>query len=265
MEVFYCIMFFILGTVMGSFYHVVGTRLSENGSILKPSRSYCSKCGHILKWYELIPIVSYVIQLGKCRKCHSHIPILYLFLELASGILYAVSYYSFGFSLDLVIALSIVSLLMIVLVSDMNYMIIPDEVTIVLSLIIIVTSFFLYGIEGGIFRVLSGIVMFFIMYGFMLLGNFIFKKESLGGGDIKLMFIVGLVVHPFLGLFVIFLASFIALPVSLFLYFINKEHIIPFGPFLVSALAFVYFMKIDMASLEAFFRTLTLMIPIPFM
>ena len=257
----YYILFFLLGTVMGSFYHVVGTRLSEGGSITNPKRSYCPTCGHILKWYELIPIVSYFIQLGKCRKCQSHIPILYLFLEIASGILYAVSYYSFGISLDLIIALSIVSLLMIVLVSDLNYMIIPDEVTIVLSLIIAITNFFLYGVEGGITRLLSGAAMFLIMYLLMLLGNFIFQKESLGGGDIKLMFVVGLIVHPFLGLFVIFLASFIALPVSLALYFIEKEHIIPFGPFLVASLAFMYFMKIDMKSLETMLRALTLMIP----
>lgn len=260
MEILFILLFFILGTVMGSFYHVVGTRLSENGSIIKPRRSYCPSCGHILKWYELIPIFSYLIQRGKCRKCHSSIPFLYLFIELASGLLYGISYYSFGFSYSLIISLSIVSLLMIVLVSDLNYMMIPDEVTIVFSVVIAITNFFLYGVEGGFVRLASGVIMFLIMYGLMLMGNFIFQKESLGGGDIKLMFIVGLVVHPFLGLFVIFLASFIALPVSLALYFTQKEKMIPFGPFLVAALAFVYFMKIDMASLELMLKTLVLMI-----
>lgn len=258
MDLFYLIFLFIIGSVMGSFYHVVGSRLSEeNGSILSPKRSYCPNCGHVLSWYELIPIVSYLIQGGKCRKCKQKISPMYLFIEIASGSLFALSYYSFGFSLEFIIALSIVSLLMIVIVSDLNYLIIPDEVTFVISLIIAITNFFLYGVEGGFLRLGSAVLMFFFMYLLMKLGNFIFHTESLGGGDVKLMFVIGLVVHPILGLVVLFLSSFIALPVSLILYLVNQEKVIPFGPFIVVALAFVYFMKIDLNSLYQFFQTLT--------
>lgn len=258
MNIVYFILAFILGTIMGSFYHVVGSRLSEeNGSILSPKRSYCPNCGHVLSWYELIPIVSYLIQGGKCRKCKQKISLMYLFIEIASGSLFVLSYYSFGFTLELIVALSIVSLLMIVIVSDLNYLIIPDEVTVVVSLIIAITNFLLYGLEGGILRLGSAVLMFFFMYLLMKLGNFLFHTESLGGGDVKLMFVIGLVVHPVLGLVVLFLSSFIALPVSLVLYLINQEKIIPFGPFIVVALAFVYFTKIDLNSLYQFFQILT--------
>ena len=80
----------------------------------------------------------------------------------------------------------------------------------------------------------------------MLMGNFIFKKETLGGADIKLMFIAGLVLHPLIGVIVIFVASCIALPISLVIYLTDKEHIIPFGPFLAASIILMYFLKIDM-------------------
>ena len=90
-----------------------------------------------------------------------------------------------------------------------------------------------------------GLLTFGVMYGIMLLGNFMFKKETLGGADIKLMFLAGLTLHPILGILVIFVASCIALPVSLIIYMTDKEHIIPFGPFLAAAMVLMYFMKID--------------------
>ena len=79
----------------------------------------------------------------------------------------------------------------------------------------------------------------------MRLGSYIFKKEALGGADVKLMFTVGLCVEPFLSLVVIIVASVIALPVSLLLYFKERENIIPFGPFLVIGLLIVLFTKLD--------------------
>ena len=61
---------FVIGTIMGSFFNVIGHRLSKNESAIKP-RSHCEFCGHILAWYELIPIISFLIQGGKCRKCRA--------------------------------------------------------------------------------------------------------------------------------------------------------------------------------------------------
>ena len=69
MEVFYAIMFFILGAVLASFYCVIATRLPEGKSIVKPG-SHCTSCNHKLKWFELIPIISYIFLRGKCRYCH---------------------------------------------------------------------------------------------------------------------------------------------------------------------------------------------------
>ena len=246
MEYYYLVVFFILGTVMGSFYNVVGERLPNKESILRPKYSYCPNCKKRLKWYELIPIFSYIIQLGKCRTCKKEIPVMYLFIEIVTGALFAVSYYSFGISYELVISLSLVSFFSIVIVSDLTYMIIPDEVTIITSLIIIITNFLNLGLKDGAIQLGYGIITFTFMYLIMLMGNFLFKKESLGGADVKLMFLAGLVLHPILGILVVFIASCIALPISLVILLTDQEHMIPFGPFLVASIIFLFFLKIDL-------------------
>jgi len=244
--VLYLVIFFILGTVLGSFYNVVGYRLPKGESIINPKYSYCPNCKKRLSWYELIPIISYIIQRGRCRNCHDSISVFHPFVELVTGALFAVSFYSFGFSYELIIVLVLVSLFSIVIVSDLTYMIIPDEVTFISALIIIVVNFLNLGIKDGFIQLGSGILTFLVMYIIMLIGNLIFRKETLGGADIKLMLISGLVLHPILGVFVIFLASSIALPVSIMIYVTNKEHMIPFGPFIVASILLLFLFKIDL-------------------
>lgn len=253
MTIYYTIIFFIFGTIFGSFYHVIGYRLPKGESIVTPKHSYCPNCNKKLNALELIPILSYIIQRGKCSNCHSKISIMYPFIELVTGLLFAVSYYSFGFSYELVIALVLVSLFSIVIVSDLTYMIIPDQVTFTCAIIIIIVNFLNLGIKDGLIQLGSGLLCFIIMYLIMLLGNFLFKKESLGGADIKLMLIAGLVLHPVLGIFSIFLASCIALPASLIIYINNKEHMIPFGPFIVAAILLLFLLKIDVLMLTGLF------------
>ena len=256
MEYYYLIVFFILGSVMGSFYNVVGERMPKGESILRPKYSYCPNCNKRLKWYELIPIFSYIIQLGKCRNCKKEISAMYLFIEIVTGALFAVSYYSFGISYELIISLALVSFFSIVIVSDLTYMIIPDEVTLVTSIIIIVVNFLNLGIKGGFIQLGYGVITFTFMYLIMLLGNFLFKKESLGGADVKLMFIAGLALHPILGILVVFIASCIALPISLIILLTDNEHMIPFGPFLVASIVLLFFLKID---LDNFVKLFTFM------
>ena len=117
---------FIIGAVLGSFYMVVGDRLPNNESIVVP-RSHCSKCNHTLSWYELIPIVSYIIQRGKCKNCHTKLSISYMLIEILSGTLFALSYYLYGFNYEFFMSIIISSLLIIIYVSDFKYLIINDE------------------------------------------------------------------------------------------------------------------------------------------
>ena len=228
------VIFFILGSVMGSFFHVVATRMSNEESIVTPS-SHCHICDHKLKWYELIPIVSYLIQGGKCRKCKETLPLSYLIIEVVTGILYVVCYHEYGFTNELIISLIFVSILIIVIISDIEYMIILDEVLVFGSVITIISYLILYGLDITVYHVLDAALAFVAMSALKLLGDFMFKKESLGGGDIKLMFFFGLVLGLDLSVVTIFAATFIAFPIALFILFSRKDNMIPFGPFLSMA------------------------------
>lgn len=228
------ILFFILGSVMGSFFHVVATRMSNDKSIITPS-SHCHICDHKLKWYELIPIVSYIVQGGKCRKCGSYLSLSYLVIEIVTGVLYAVCYHEYGLSSELVISVIFISILIIVIVSDIEYMIILDEVLVFGSVITIIFYLILYGLDATVYHILDAALAFAVMYVLKLLGDFMFKKESLGGGDIKLMFFFGLVIGLPLSVVTIFVATFIAFPIALFVLFSRRDNMIPFGPFLSMA------------------------------
>ena len=156
-----------------------------------------------------IPIISYLFLRGKCRNCKEKISIMYPLVELFTAITFTVSYYSFGFSYELVYSLIIASLLVIVIVSDINYMIIPDSFIIVPAIIIIIFKFIQLGIMDGFVSIGYGIISFLILYVIMLIGNKVFKKECLGGADIKLFFIVGLIFPPVISMLVLIIACFI--------------------------------------------------------
>lgn len=243
MNILYLILFFILGSICGSIAMFLGLRLPQNKNLLSPS-SHCDHCGHALKKTEILPIISYLLQKGKCSYCHQKIDILYLYTEVFTGILFTLAYCTFGFSYELLIALGIVFLLMTVLVSDTTYLIIPDEVLIFSSIYFFLIQILNLGLKGALLQVLSGVFLFGLMYLVMILGEKVFKKESLGGGDVKMLFVFGLILDPLLGTFSIFLGSLIALPISLFLLYKEREKMIPFGPFLLIALTCIYFAQI---------------------
>ena len=244
MKFVYTICLFIIGTILGSFYNVVGYRLPKNESLIKP-KSHCPNCNHQLKWYELIPIVSFLIQGGKCRKCKTKINLFYPLIEFLTGLLFSLSYYLFGFSYNFIIMIIISSVFSIVLVSDINYLLIPDEVTIISSCLIIIVNIIMLDLKKSILMFFSGIFLFLLMYLVMRVGNYLFKKESLGGADIKLMFLVGLVLSPIEGIFCIFLASVLALPISIIKILKDKNNVIPFGPFIILALIIIMLLGIN--------------------
>lgn len=235
--------FFLFGLLMGSFFSVVGLRVPRGEKFIL-GHSRCDSCHHELKLYEMIPVFSYFSQGGKCRYCGEKLSPLMPFVELATGLLYAISFFSFGFSLDFLLAIFIVSLFIIVLVSDLSYLIIPDSILLFFALSFLIIQYFRVGLEKTMIHLLVGAFLFVLMYLIMCLGNKLFKRESLGGGDIKMLFLFGLILDPLLGTICIFLGSFIALPVSIIIYMVSKENVIPFGPFLLLAFMILYFSKI---------------------
>ena len=252
MDIMYLIIFFLLGCVLGGAYTVLGNRLAVNDYLFFPYRF--DNCGHKLSFLESVPIISYLFLKGTCSSCHKKIDSMEILMEIFTGILFSVAFYSFGFSYELLIALGIVSLLIIVTVSDLNYLIIPDEVLVFFILYFIIVQFFSLGIVDTCYHILTGVFLFLLMYFIMWLGEKILKKESLGGGDVKMMFLFGLVLDPLLGTVTIFLGSFLALPMSLFLLYRNNEKMIPFGPFLLLAFTFIYFTKLTPEILVSWFE-----------
>lgn len=251
MEKLYLIIFFVFGSIMGSFYHVIATRLSNGLSIIKPS-SHCEKCKHELKWYELIPIISYLIQMGKCRKCKTKLPLSYFLMEICTGILFAVCYHVFDTPIEIAISIIFVSSLIIIIISDIEYMIILDEVLIVAILSIITLDVINIGMYQTSIKILYGAGAFITMLLIKKIGDIIFKQESLGGGDIKLMFLIGLVIGYEMSICNIFFATFIAFPIALFLLVTKKDNIIPFGPFLSMSAIILYIWGINFTDIINF-------------
>lgn len=243
----------IMGAIFGSFYAVVGDRLSKGESIIKP-RSHCTYCQHNLTWYELIPIVSFLILKGKCRHCHAKLSWWYLIVEILSASLFGLSYYLYGFSYELIIALIISSLLIIIYVSDFKYMIINDEPLIIAIALVILTKFCFFGLMPGLKAIISGLLLFSFMLLVKLCGDKIFKRESLGGGDIKLAFFIGCTLNIQLALVSLVLSSFLALPYASYYVFKKQEKEIPFGPFLITGVFITFvFQKAIIAFLELLF------------
>lgn len=244
MEVYYIVCFFIIGTVFGSFFNVVGDRLPRNESIIYPS-SHCNNCNHKLHLLDLIPIFSYLLRLGKCKYCSSKIPIVHLLFEIFCGLTFSIAYVSYGLVWPLLIALTFISILLIVIISDCEYMIINDEVIIVGSVLLGLEIFFIYGLTSFLYALLNGIIAFSIMFLIKKIGDILFKKESMGGGDIKLMFLFGMILGWRMTLVSIVIGSVIGLPISIIILFNKKNNEIPFGPFLSAGAILLVLSKID--------------------
>lgn len=241
------ILIFIIGLIFGSFYNVVGLRLPNGESIIKPG-SHCPKCNHKLSWYENVPVLSFIFLRGKCKNCKQKISFIYPAIELLTGVLFTASYTIFGLNYEFIIALILSSLVSIIFVSDSKYMIINDSPLLISGVLILIIKGINLGIKEALYSFLSGLLIFTIVYLLMLLGNFLFKKESLGGGDIKLSFIAGISLGPLLGIFYIVLASFLAFPYAMYISVKGDEGMLPFGPFLATSMLLLYF-NADLANI----------------
>ncbi|SCX89275.1 MULTISPECIES: A24 family peptidase [unclassified Lysinibacillus] len=237
MEMAYTIFLFLFGLVFGSFYNVVGLRVPQKESIVQPP-SHCTKCQRQLTALDLVPVLSYVFLGGKCRSCGNKIAWIYPVMELLTGLLFAFAYRQLGWSIEFIVALFFISLLVIIVVSDIAYMLIPNKVLL----------FFLPFLIIG--RVLSpltpwwdcavgAVVGFGILYSIAVISN-----GGMGGGDIKLFFLIGLVLGTMHTLLTLFIAAVIGMIVGLVVLTKNKQGRktpIPFGPSIALAAIIVYF------------------------
>lgn len=220
---------FVLGLIFGSFFNVVGLRIPENQSIVKP-RSACPSCHHTLTAIELIPVFSYILQKGKCRNCKKTISPLYPFVEMTTAILFTISPLWVGWSKELIIALTFISLFMIIFVSDIVYMIIPDKVLIFFAVLIGIERVFI-PLTPWWDVIIGAIVGFSLLFFITLI-----SKGGMGGGDVKLFFVIGLVLGWKLTILAFFLSTlygtFFGI-VGMLMGKVKKGKPFPFGPFIV--------------------------------
>lgn len=237
MELYWGVVIFLFGITLGSFYNVVGLRVPKNIPF-SHDRSYCPSCVHALSWIELIPVLSFLMQGGKCRHCKTNISSIYPIIELATGLLFLFSYKQVGFSLEFITACLFISMLMIVFVTDYHYMLIPNKV-LLFFLPFLVIMRVLVPLEPWYNSIIGAVVG----YGLLAL-IIILSKGGMGAGDMKLFGVLGIVLGLGNTLLTFFLASLFGAVLGVILQIgqkIGKRQAIPFGPYIVVAAIIAYF------------------------
>ena len=227
-ELLFYFYLFVFGLIFGSFFNVVGLRTAEKQSIVTP-RSHCRKCQHTLGVSELIPVVSYLWQKGRCKNCGATISWKYPFFEFVTACLFTISPLVVGWSKDLLVLLLLVSLIIIVSISDLHNMLIPNQVLLFFGIMILIIRIFIP--TSPWWDAYAG-----AMLGFGLLYIIaVVSKGGMGGGDIKYFAVLGL----FLGvkgiLLTLFLAAFVGMLFGLiFMMFgkLKRKQPVPFAPFI---------------------------------
>lgn len=232
MKIFYAIWITILGAVFGSFLGCMGYRIPNKIKTTYPS-SFCSNCKKPLKWFMNLPIISYILLRGRCYYCKKKYGFIYLLCEILGSVLFLLNYLLYDFSLEFFISTILVCMLLVTIISDFLYYYISDRVLIISALLLLIVRYVYLGVNDTIMYLVCGICMFAIMYAIKICGNIIFKKESLGDGDIKLMGVLGISCGLFNSFIALFLASVIALIYSLITMKRNREALVPYGPFLI--------------------------------
>ena len=234
---------FIFGLCIGSFLNVCIYRLPASKSIVHP-RSICSNCGTLIAAYDNIPVLSYLWLKGRCRHCQIKISIRYPIVELLGGLLALGTFLKFGLTLEALIYYLFCAALLIVTFIDIDHRIIPNVITLPGIPICFAASFALPTItykEALLGILIGGGSLFLVAWIYSL----ITKKEGMGGGDIKLLAMMGAIVGWQGVLFTIFVASLVGTLAGLAVMLQSRKGMklaVPFGPFLsIGSITYAFF------------------------
>ena len=235
----YYLAFIIFGSLWGSFANVCIYRLPENKSVIT-GRSSCPNCKNKIPWYDNIPLLSFILLMGKCRLCKKPIDLQYFIVELISAISFVSIYYFFGLTLVALLLLILSIFFIIIFFIDLKHFIIPNELTFPLMIIGFIKSFdpnlnqtifpnYINSLIGGLFGYsIIWLIIFFYKK--------VRKKEGMGLGDAKLMAVIGFWFGWVSIPFVIFISSAVAL-ILVIPSILNKSRKmsseIPFGPYII--------------------------------
>jgi leader peptidase (prepilin peptidase) / N-methyltransferase len=227
----------ILGLALGSFLNVCAIRWAQDQSVVSP-RSRCPGCDAPIAWYDNIPVLSWILLRGRCRRCREGISFQYPLVELATGLIWGGMFWIHGVEVEAFRAAIFLTLLLGIAVADARYYIIPDQFSVGGAVIGLVLAFFTPAI--GWTQALAGAVTGLLLLWFVAwAGEKAFGKEAMGGGDIKMMAMIG----AFLGVWGVGLTLFLGAvlgavifgPISL-----RTGKLVPFGIFLAAGAAVTF-------------------------
>jgi leader peptidase (prepilin peptidase)/N-methyltransferase len=224
---------FVLGLIVGSFSNVCIYRVPRNESVIYPA-SHCPKCRTKIKPVDNIPLLSYILLKGRCRNCGSKISIQYPVVEFLTGLIYLIIYLIYGLSIQSLVYIILSSALIIIAFIDLKEQIIPDIISlpgIVIGLILSFIVPYISFINSALGALFGGGVILIIAW----VGSIVFKKEAMGGGDVKLTAMIGAflgwrytIISLFLGFFLGALTGIVLIMTKIK----KREDAIPFGPFI---------------------------------
>lgn len=229
----------LLGLILGSFLNVCILRLPARQSIVHPP-SRCPKCGEGVRWYDNVPVLSWLVLRGRCRHCGNPISIQYPLVELATAVIWAGMALLFTAPLDILAAALFLTLLLGIAMTDAREYIIPDEFSLgglVIGLLVSLRA----GLPGLRDAAIGAAVGFAVLWLVAIAGKRLFRKEAMGGGDIKMMAMVG----AFLGWQGVFLTIFLGSVVGTLVFgplaLAGRKKEVPFGIFLALGGAVTFF------------------------
>jgi len=236
------IFFFFIGAAIGSFLNVCIRRIPAKESLVFPA-SHCPKCHYSIRYYDNIPIISYLLLRGKCRNCGERISLQYPIVELLTAVITLLLYWKFGLSLKLLASFVFSCVLIVITFIDLEHMIIPDILSLPGIPVFFLAGVFLMEVpwlEAVLGLLTGGGILLLIAIGY----EFIAKREGMGGGDIKLLAMLG----AFFGwkslIFLLLVSSLTGALVGIVVMLIkgrDLKYAIPFGPFLcLAALAYIF-------------------------
>jgi leader peptidase (prepilin peptidase)/N-methyltransferase len=230
----------LFGAVIGSFLNVCILRwgAEPKESVIRPP-SHCPRCGIGLRWYDNIPIVSWLVLRGRCRGCRAPISIQYPIIELATALIWGFMVWRYGASLEALRGAAFATVLLGIAMTDARAYIIPDEFSLgglALGILFALAA----GKQALGVALLGAAVGFGMVWLIAIAGEWMFKQEAMGGGDIKMMAMVG----AFLGwqgtLLTVFLGALIGSLIFVPLSLIGRKQLVPFGIFLAIGAAATY-------------------------
>ena len=236
--IYVCVLAFILGAVFASFLGCFAYRICKGESIAK-GRSHCDECGHELKLFDLIPIVSYLARRGRCKYCGKKISPGCLWGEVVLALLFVVCTLKFDLTPYLVLALFFICILYMITLTDLQDRIIPNR-CVIAAIVVRIIYFFLTGegtLKAFLWLLAKGFIVSVPVLLLTLLMEAILKKEALGGGDIKLLFVLGIYLglgNCLLMLLVACILGIIGAAITMSKWSEEGSIAIPFGPYLAA-------------------------------